>query len=262
MASIDFSANPSLNEIVSSLAARVNKPSDTGLMAELKHIVRYNAKAAIDAWIKDQGVSDYLMQTVRSNLIKVSASECYGFPTDCYIVRTECKIPNPYRDISKTMSHELFNYVGHISGYDPYSFLSREHLGVMKYKPYTSDKLKWFYSDQYIYIVNLKVAGIVPVTPETPAVNPPSAPETVGSVMIRSVFQDPMAVYDCNVCDTSGSVCEPDDAPYPLPPELLQNIVKSILLTELRSGDIPKDQTLNEDEIKVDSLELISHQNK
>ena len=250
MAAINFSSNPSLNEIVSSLAARVNKPHDVGLMAELKHIVNYKRQAAMYIWIGKLPIRDYLMQTIRADLVRVSASECEWFPTNCYIVRTECKIPAPYRDPNVAMSHEMFEYVGHISGYQPYAYLSRESLFTLAYKPYTSKNKKWFYSDEYIYIINDK----------SPLPDPETDP--VGSVMIRGVFSDPLADYECDVCDQDGNTCSPDDAPYPVPPELLNEIVQSILSVELSSGDIPKDHWVKKDQIKTDTFEITSHENK
>ena len=257
MAAIDISSNPSLNQIVSSLAARINKPHDVGLMAELKHIVNYKKKAAIYAWIAKMGISDYLMQTIKAKTIRVPASECNDFPTDCYIVRTECKIPEPYRNPLVKMAHQLFEYVGHISGYSPYAYLTRESLFTLAFKPFTSKAKKWFYSDQYIYVVNDKTA--VPTDGEEPPM--PIDPAVVGSVMIRGVFADPLTDYECDVCDTTGNVCAPDDLPYPVPPELLDQIILSILSVELASGDLPKDQWIKKDEIKTDSVEGIQHQN-
>jgi hypothetical protein len=211
-------------------------------MAELKHIVNYKRQVAIYKWMANIANKDYLMQTIKAKTIRVPASECNEFPTNCYIVRTECNIPTPYRDPRSKRPYEMFEYVGDISGYLPYGYAQRESLSLLRYKPYTSSSKKWFYSDKYVYIVNDK-----------------SVEE--GSVMIRGVFSDPLSDYGCDVCDSSGNVCAPDDAPYPVPPELLDEIVMSILSVELRSGDLPKDFTLNKDQIKVDSVEAINHNN-
>jgi hypothetical protein len=243
MAAIDTSSNPSLNDIVSSLAARVNKPYDVGLMAELKHIFNYKMKAAIYIWIEKNGRRDYFIQTIKMSTVRVPASECDEFPTDCYIVRTECQIPEPYRGPS-IRSNEVFDYVGHISGYNAYAYAQRESLGLLKYKPYTAKAKKWFYSDKHVYIINEKL----PLGEE-------------GSVMIRGFFQDPLADYGCNVCDSEGNECHPDTAPYPAPPELLDQIITSILSVELRTGDLPKDQLLDKDKIKVDTVEILKHDN-
>lgn len=242
MSGIDFSSNPSLNEIVSSLAARVNKQHDSGFMEELKHIVNYKRKKAIHVWIVRMNVKNFLFQTYMVGTERVSATECEAFPTNCYIVRTKCKVPNPFRSSSIKMPHELFDYVGDQSGYLAYTYIDREYLPLLRHKQYTSSAKKWFYSDGYIYIVNEKNA--------TP---PP--------VMIRGVFEDALSDKNCDACDTSGNTCEADDLPYAVPPELLDDIVQSIISVELRAGDIPKEIDQEKDEIKVDSAESIQHVN-
>lgn len=242
MSGIDSSSNPSLNEIVSSLAARVNKEHDVGFMDELKHIVNYKRSKALYLWMIKLSLRDFLMQTIIVPTERVSATECEEFPTDCYIVKTVCPVPDPFRDPRVKMSYEMFEYVGHESGYLPYSYMTREYLTLAKYRPYTAMTKKWFYSDGFIYIVNDK--------------DDPPAP-----VMVRGVFQDPTIDNRCNVCDESGNVCTPDDGPYPVPPELLDEIVNAILKEELKVGDVPKEIDQEKDTIKVDSIEQIQHTN-
>jgi len=244
MPAIDTSTNPSLNEIVSSLAARVNKQHDVAFMDELKHIVNYKRSAALYVWMLKLPLRDFLMQSFVIPTERVSTSDpCeVEFPTDCYIVRTVCPVPDPFRDPRLTMSYEIFEYVGHASGYMPYGYLTPETLGYMKYRPYTSDVKKWFYSNGYIYIVNEK--------------DDPPPP-----IMVRGVFSDPIGDKACNICDDTGAVCTPDSGPYPVPPELLDAIIEDILRTELASGEIPTEQNEEKDTIKVDTTEQVVHQN-
>ncbi len=242
MSVIDTSSNPSLNEIVSSLAARVNKQHDVAFMDELKHIVNYKRSSALYAWILKIGMRDFLMQSFVIETERVSATECEEFPTDCYIVKTVCPVPDPFRDPRLTQPHEMFEYVGHESGYLPYGYLDTSQLQYLRYRPYTSTIKKWFYQNGFIYIINEK---------EDP---PPP-------VRVRGVFQDPLGEKGCNICDDDGNTCTPDSAPYPVPPELLSEIIRDILATELASGDIPKEVDEEKDTVKVDSVEQIQHVN-
>ncbi len=248
MSSIDTSSNPSLNEIVSSLAARVNKQHDTGFMDELKHIVNYKRSKALYVWMLKLPMRDYLSQTFVVDTERVPATECEEFPTDCYIVRTVCTVPSPFRDPRIKMPYEMFDYVGHSSGYMPYGYVKREFLDINRYKKYTSSNKKWFYSGGYIYIINDKT---------TPTGNP----LLTDPIMVRGVFQDPISDKGCNICDESGVTCTPDTAPYPVPPELLDEIVNAIIREELRMGDVPKEIDEDKDTIKVDSIEQIQHVN-
>ena len=241
MAAVDTSNNPSLNEIVSSLAARVNKQHDVAFMDELKHIVNYKRAKALYAWMIKLSMRDFLFETFIAETERVSATECENFPSDCYIVKTVCEVPDPFRDPRLTMSYELFEYVGHSSGYLPYAYMHREDLALSRYRPYTADKKKWFYSDGYIYIINDKEV-------------PP------GPIMVRGVFMEPIDDR-CNICNDDGTTCKPDSAPYAVPPELLSIIIEEILKTELGVGDVPKEVDEEKDTIKVDSVENIQHMN-
>lgn len=242
MAALDVSLNPSLNEIVSSLAARVNKQHDLGFLDELKHIVNYKRSKILYEWMKNLPLRNFLFQNFVIGTERVSATECEEFPSECYIVRTECEVPNPFRDPRIKLPYGIFDYVGHSSGYKPYSYLTREHFPYLKYRPYTADTKKWFYSNGFVYVINDK-------------------DEAPNPVMIRGVFQDPIINIGCNVCDAEGTICSPNTAPYPVPPEMLDEIINAVIREELATGDLPKEIDEEKDTIKVDSTEKIIHQN-
>jgi len=69
-----------------------------------------------------------------------------------------------------------------------------------------------------------------------------------------------LSLQGCNICDSKSNACIGDDDPYPVPKELLNDIIKDILATELRVGSVPSEK-LEEDDIKVDSQEKIQHVN-
>jgi len=121
-------------------------------------------------------------------------------------------------------------------------YLDRSHLAFNRYRPYTANSKKWFYSDGFLYIISHKTL------PEEP-------------IMLRAVFEDPFAAYNCNACDPGRTVCIPDDEPYPVPGELLSEIIKSIISVELGRGPIPSDEEVHEDQIKTDTVEQTVHNN-
>ena len=243
MAIVDFSDNPSLNEIVSSLAARVDKTDDVGLMDELKHIVNYKRNAAVHNWLVSMPQSWFhFIQSFVAATEKVSATECAEFPSDCFIYRTVCEIPEPLR--SPTIKHgwQIFDFVGSESGYRAYQWLQPEHIETLRYNKYTSNTLKWYWKNSRVYIVS--AAGVDP-----------------GNIMLRSVFEDALSLQGCDICDSKNNDCISDDDPYPVPKELLDSIIKDILATELRVGTVPDEVKQAEDDIKVDSQEKIQHVN-
>jgi len=243
MAAIEFSSNPSLNEIVSSLAARVNKQHDVAFMDELKHIANYKRASALNLWMLKMNTKEFLYQTYYAETERVTTGDiCANFPSTCYIVRTKCKVPAPFRDPNFRLPHNIFDYVGHISGYMPYAYAQPEAYEYNKHKVYTSGNKKWYYEAGYIYIVNDK-------------------DEPPGPIKFRGVFQNPMSERGCDICNENGEPCEKDTAPWPVPPELLNDIVKAIISEELRVGDVPKEVDEEKDTIKVDSVEQIQHRN-
>lgn len=243
MAAIEFGLNPSLNEIVSSLAARVNKQHDVAFMDELKHIANYKRAKALNLWMLKLNTKEFLFQTYYAETERVTSGDiCEGFPSDCYMVRTKCKIPSPFRNPNFRLPHNMFDYVGHISGYLPYGYAQPEFYDIGKYRPYTADKKKWYFTDGYLYVINEKK-------------DPPDP------IKFRGIFQNPMSERGCDICDANGEPCEKDTAPWPVPPELLDDIVNAIIKEELRVGDVPKEVDEEKDTIKVDSVEKIQHEN-
>ena len=85
MPAVDTSSNPSLNEIVSSLAARVNKQHDVAFMDELKHIVNYKRSAALYAWMIKLPLRDFLFQSFIIATERVAAT-----PGQRHAGREEC----------------------------------------------------------------------------------------------------------------------------------------------------------------------------
>lgn len=242
MALIDFSDNPSLNEIVSSLSARVDKADDTGLMDELKHIVNYKRNAAIHNWLISMPQSwFYFLQSFVAETEKVPATECDDFPSDCFIYRTKCEVPEPLRDGRIKHGWQLFDFVGTESGYRAYQWLQPEHIETLRYNKYTSDRKKWYWKNSKVYIVS-------------------AAGDDPGNIQIRGVFEDALSLQGCDICDSKSNACIGDDDPYPIPKELLNDIIKDILAIELRVGSVPTEK-LEEDDIKVDSQEKIQHVN-
>ncbi len=241
MALVDFSQNPSLNQIVSSLAARVNKQHDVGFMDELKHIVDYKRSAAIHEWLISMPQSwHYFLQSFVIGTEKADATECVDLPTSCFIYRTTSTIQEPLRDARIKSAWQLFDFVGSESGYRPYQWYQPEYINIMRAAKYTSKSRKWFWKNGRVYIIDL--TGIEP-----------------GNIQIRGVFENALTIQQCDISSPPEDVR--DDDPYPVPRELISNIIADIMKTELSTGDTPKEDDQEKDEMKIDSIEKIEHSN-
>jgi len=243
MALVDFSQNPSLNQIVSSLAARVDKPTDTGFMDELKHIVNYKRTAAIHNWLISMPQTwTYFLQSFIVNTEKADATECAAFPTNCFIYVTECQLPEPLRDNRIKKEWQLFDFVGEQSGYRAFQWWQPEAIDLLRHAPFTSKSKKWYWKDGKVYIVSTTDVGATPI-------------------QIRGVFEDALTLQRCDICADPANRCIIDDDPYPVPRELLNDIIKDILATELKVGSIPDEVKQDKDDLKTDSVEKIEHVN-
>ena len=144
------------------------------------------------------------------------------------------------------MGFQLFEYVGHISGFNPYAYMQMEYLALDQYNRYTgvkTGKRKWYWRDGRVYIV---VDKGVPPDP----------------VMIRGVFENALDLQRCTPCDQGETACINDNDPYPIPGELLDDIVRSILSVELRVGAIPDEQREDRQDSNVDTVSQTAHVSK
>jgi hypothetical protein len=194
----------SLNQIVSLLAERVNRTFDVPFQEEVKVMVSYwRARIVKNSLKKHPKNRKYMQQSFVAELEEVPKVECpvqYGCA-----VRTKCKIP-------KTIAIDgmLFDYLGVATMDKAFSYVQDEFEQFMSASPYTGKNVRYAFRDGYVYIYNapkLKYIGV------------------------RGIFENPTKILDCSCNDD----CYSDDDEYPLSEDLLQEVIKSILSTELRS---------------------------
>jgi hypothetical protein len=215
---------PSLNEIIGILSDRVGQPFNVPLQDELKVIVNYKRVNFTQQFLeKNPDQRRFFQQSFVTDMQKIPKGDCDEIPgLTCDILRSKCKIPNPIR-----ATYAMFDFVGAADWSVGWGETKPEYNNYNQHNPYTKNKTKWFYQNEYLYIFN---------------------DLSIKKVAIRGVFADPFSVNPC--CGAGSAPCITDDTPYPVSADILNYIIKDILATELRSmfpqpGVIPVPETKN-----------------
>mgnify|MGYP003117287456 FL=1 len=139
------------------------------------------------------------------NLIEVNSSKCCNLDLDCTVFRTQRKIPKTVRANFK----ELITYVGGADGLTRIPLIQSDYIKYLPYDKYTKDQRKAFMIEDYLYLYN---------------------PHGMEIVNVRGVFEDPeeVANFDCD-----GVGCYDDDAPFPIPGDMVQAITNALMRGEL-----------------------------
>jgi hypothetical protein len=138
-------------------------------------------------------------------LIRVNASKCCDFDIDCEVYRTEKKIPRTVRANFK----DMITYVGGVDGVNTIPIIQPDYVKFIPYDKYTKNQRKAFFIEDYLYIYN---------------------PDGLELINVRGVFEDPeeVAKFDCD-----GTDCYDDNAPFPMPADMIQAITTALLSGEM-----------------------------
>jgi len=213
-----------LEQIVSSIAARVDKPFDVDLQEELKHIINYKRLNYTQQFIeKYPNQRRLFLQKVVAKLEKAPKNDCTPVK-DCIILRTECIAPKPIRN-----SRTIFDFVGDSNFINGYGYQDPSFIQDIGFNRFTKKKPKWYYMNNRIYVYNSTV---------------------IDKIGIRGVFENPFQINECS-CDKSFCFTETDE--YPIAGDLLNSIVRDTLNVEFRQ------QLLPENQVEVDKIEEIEN---
>lgn len=151
---------------------------------------------------------------------KVNASKCCNFDIDCEVYKSEVKIPRTVRANFK----DMITYVGGVDGITRIPVIQSDYVKFIPYDKYTKNQRKAFFIEDYLYIYN---------------------PDGIELINVRGVFEDPeeVAKFDCD-----GTDCYDDNAPFPMPADMIQAITTALLSGEMMmiantAGDTTLDRT-------------------
>ena len=207
-----------IREVVSTLSERVGRPFDIPFQQELKGIVKATALRFIKNTIEKKPLDRrYFIQSFNASIIPVSITEC-PVKFGC-AMRTELQVPKPLR-----VNNTLFDFVGSADFIDEFGMGGDWKEKYFQANQYTANRIRYLYKNNYIYSYNTG-----------------SVIEVIG---IQGLFEDysKLAPFQCD-----NTICDIDDVEYPVPGDLWQPIIISILQNELRNAVADPDKEITVD---------------
>ena len=199
----------SLNQIAFNITENMGDNSDV-FIRRMKFTVLYYRAMMIR---RDYSRNNYRPESLLQEL--VFDTENVTYHKDKFI-RTKQKPPIPIR-----IKGPLFHYVGGTDRKTPYRFMYPEQMEYHNDNKWSCKIPGYSYIDGYITLHNI----------------------SSNKVLIRGVFEDPVEVGKL-----MGTGCVDDNAPFPIPMDMVEAITKGILSGELSVRDENADVA---DEIKM-----------
>lgn len=156
---------------------------------------------------KRQNITDVWLQSISCvKMIQVDESECCLVNTNCYVLRSENKLPITIETVG---DNTIIRVVG-ASG----DIISKSNSFEVMYSSnnkYTGKKARWFIKNGYLYILNEQL---------------------VDYVTVYGLFEDPTELS--NWVDCTGSSCfSVDTSPYPVSAKMANDITNYIIKTKV-----------------------------
>lgn len=152
-------------------------------------------------------------------MVQVPQSEFPGFPQDCKILRSKCKLPRPLRANSTQ-----FDFIGKLNRMTTIPLKPSYQILSLMESEYTGNTPRATEQNDYIYVFStLNLTGIAVAM----------IPEDVEEYIACCV--------DCTMA------CPTDDEAYAVSSDLQQRIIQAALSTELRIPTLPKTE-----EVEID----------
>lgn len=193
------------NQIAERIAYALNEPLNVPLKENIKFSINNWRATLIRRDVQANGMSDGFLQRFYVDLQKVDKADACNFNLNCVeILRTKNPIPRPVRLKSDT----LFKFVGTVDG-KSFSQVEYEEVPYTCYKRFTSKDIKFCYVNEYIYIFNNT---------------------KLKKIAFQYIVADPSSINNSCTDDT----CLNDDSEYPLPEDMVPQIIAAILSGEFK----------------------------
>lgn len=196
------------NELAVLIAEPLERPLDVSFREQLKARIRYWRSRLLKNTL-DKKPSDrkFFTQPITVQMEEVDAAQC-NISLNCKVLRSKVKIPSMIRANSI-----LFDFIGSAEGSNPYRLTPRWQMYYFlqdKYAPKVTTYIA--FEDGYL---------IIPYSP------------LVQYVRIEGIFEDPEEAAAVT-CSSTTADCNFDESEYPIPGDIAQLIVQSILDIDFR----------------------------
>ncbi len=201
-----------LNEIAYNIADLAGKTDVPQFIQRIKfNILYYRALLLRRDEDRNSRIPEQFLQTMCVPMTQVNASECVGISSDCNVMRSTERIPNPVH----IKRGNAFTYVGSVDNLKSYAPTTTSQLPYIQYSTFTANKPLYYIEDWYLYIVN----------------------SITQTVKVKGAFEDPRIISGYNCDGTSYD----DDSPFPCTADMVQRITTSIINGELQLVDVNDD---------------------
>lgn len=195
----------SLNQIVTSLANRVNQGSNYELKERLKLSFKNRLANRLRQDAEKNGEATTYRITFDIDVEKVDSFEDCELSSGCYILRSTNKVPRPLR----VKRDDPFAFVGSLDN-TPFQYEEFYNVQYTKYARYTDKFVKYTYKNEYILLFNnLRYEKI----------------------RVSDIFENRELVQICT--SSSASNCYTDDHEFPAPADMIESINDEIMKNEL-----------------------------
>lgn len=196
------------NDIAVLIAEPLQRPLDVSFREQLKSRVKYwRSRLLKNSLDKKPSDRKFFTQPLTVEMEEVDAAQC-SINLECKVLRSKVKIPTILRANSI-----LFDFIGSVEGSNPFRITPRWQMYYFLKDKYASKVTNYVsYEDGYL---------IIPYSPLTQFVR------------VEGIFDDPEEVAALN-CVSSTADCNFDEQDYPIPGDVAQLIVQSILDIDFR----------------------------
>lgn len=199
-----------IKELAVLIAEPLGRPLDSVFLAQMADRIKYwRSRLLKNTLDKTPADRKFFIQSVTLELEEVDAAAC-NIPLDCKVWRTKLPVPTPFRANSI-----LFDYVGSVDHGNPFKYTKRWELPYFlanKYMPLVTS----FYAYEDGYILS-----------------------NVPWIAIEAVFDDPEEAMKLN-CGSNS--CDTTIIDYPIPGDIAQLIVQSIITVDLKPQKPAEDE--------------------
>lgn len=196
------------NELAVLIAEPLKRPLDVSFREQLKERIRYwRSRLLKNSLDKKPSDRKFFIQPVTVQMEEVDAAQC-NISLDCKVLRSKVRIPTILRANSI-----LFDFIGSVEGSNPYRLASRWQMYYFLQDKYASKVTTYIsFEDGYL---------IIPYSP------------LVQFVRVEAIFEDPEAAAILT-CEATTADCNFAESEYPVPGDIGQLIVQSILDVDFR----------------------------
>ncbi len=189
--------------------------------AEILHWVNETRSMLINQSIqKRQDISDVWIQTIGClDLIEVDQSECCEVTTDCWLLRSEVKLP-------PSIETDGINMIMAISGIDGtvIAKINSFRARFRGYNKFIKNTPGWYIKNSYLYITNSDL--------------------TMGKCTVRGIFENPADLANFQNC--AGQTCYTLDSDYPVSLKMANEITNYIIQTKVKPYMITAQDNTND----------------